>query len=334
MVYFDEIFGYMPPIANPPSKQPMLRMLKQARAFGVGLVLVTQNPVDVDYKGLSNTGSWFIGKLQTDQDKQRLLDGLEGAVAGGMDRAAYDKLISGLGKRVFLLHNVHSKEPVLFQTRWAMNYLAGPLTRTQIPPLNALAGATLDRLPRLRPQRRAATSLPDTSARIQTPTAPAAQPIGLRQPASTGQPAPGSSTTRQPAPTGISEYFLPNNLTLAEALRSAGPEYQQVSGSQGLVYHPVLLAQARTLFLNRKYDLDYELPQAVIVAAPDKRGVVRWENFPATPLDPRKLDDQPAPQARFTSLDVPLSDAKVLNASAKRLCRLGFPGSQGHRPRQ
>ena len=115
-------------------------------------------------------------------------------------------------------------------------------------------------------------------------------------------------------PSGISEYFLPNNLTLAEALRSAGPEFQHAGGSQGLVYHPVLLAQARTLFLNRKYDLDYELPQAVIVATPDKRGVVRWENFPASPIDPRKLEDKPAPQARFTTLDVPLSDAKVLNA--------------------
>ena len=86
LLYFDEIFGYLPPVPNPPSKQPMLRMLKQARAFGVGLVLVTQNPVDVDYKALSNTGAWFIGKLQTDQDKQRLLDGLQGAVAGSLDR--------------------------------------------------------------------------------------------------------------------------------------------------------------------------------------------------------------------------------------------------------
>jgi hypothetical protein len=135
---------------------------------------------------------------------------------------------------------------------------------------------------------------------------------------------PGSSTTRQPAPTGISEYFLPNNLSLSEALRSAGPEFQQASGSQGLVYHPVLLAQARTLFLNRKYNLDYELPQTVIVANPDKRGVVRWENFPATPLDPRKLEDQPAPQARFTSLDVPLSDAKTLNALQKDFADWAF----------
>ena len=77
LVYFDEILGYLPPVANPPSRPIMLRMLKQARAFGVGLLLATQNPVDVDYKGLSNAGTWFVGRLQTDQDKQRLLDGLE-----------------------------------------------------------------------------------------------------------------------------------------------------------------------------------------------------------------------------------------------------------------
>ena len=141
LVYFDEIFGYLPPTANPPSKQLMMSMLKQARAFGVGQVLVTQNPVDLDYKALSNAGSWFIGKLQTERDKQRLLDGLEGATSGNLDRSQYDRLVSGLGKRVFLLHNVNSAGPTLFQTRWAMNYLAGPLTRAQIPALNRLVGA-------------------------------------------------------------------------------------------------------------------------------------------------------------------------------------------------
>ena len=140
LIYFDEIFGYLPPVANPPSKSVMLRMLKQARAFGVGLVLATQNPADVDYKGLSNTGTWLIGKLQTEQDKRRLLDGLEGAVPGSFNRSDYDRLISSLGKRVFLLHNVHEKGPVVMTTRWAMNYLAGPLTRTQVPELNRLAG--------------------------------------------------------------------------------------------------------------------------------------------------------------------------------------------------
>ena len=106
----------------------MLRMLKSARAFGLGLLLATQNPVDVDYKALSNAGTWFIGKLQTEQDKNRLLDGLESA-SGGVSRSVFDKLISSLGKRVFVLHNIHANEPVLFQTRWALNFLAGPMTR-------------------------------------------------------------------------------------------------------------------------------------------------------------------------------------------------------------
>ena len=141
VVYFDEIHGYLPPVANPPSKPLIIRLLKTARAYGVGLVLTTQNPVDVDYKALSNAGTWMVGRLQTDQDKQRLLDGLESA-AGGIKRSEYDRLISGLGKRVFLYHNVHEKKPEIFHTRWVMSYLAGPLTLSQIPSLNSLAGAT------------------------------------------------------------------------------------------------------------------------------------------------------------------------------------------------
>jgi len=140
LIYFDEIHGYLPPVANPPSKPLFIRLLKTARAFGVGLMLTTQNPVDVDYKALSNAGTWMIGRLQTDQDKQRLLDGLESA-AGSIKRREFDRLISSLGKRVFLYHNVHEKKPSIFHTRWVMNYLAGPLTISQIPDLNALAGA-------------------------------------------------------------------------------------------------------------------------------------------------------------------------------------------------
>ena len=139
LVYFDEIHGYLPPVANPPSKPILIRLLKTARAFGVGLVLTTQNPVDVDYKALSNAGTWMIGRLQTDQDKQRLLDGLESA-SGGIKRSEFDKLISALGKRVFLYHNVHEKEPEVFHTRWVMSYLAGPLTLSQISDLNKLTG--------------------------------------------------------------------------------------------------------------------------------------------------------------------------------------------------
>jgi len=138
ILYMDEIFGYMPPVANPPTKRLLLTLLKQARAYGVGLVLATQNPVDLDYKGLSNTGTWFIGRLQTERDKARVMDGLEGAGTGGkFDKQAMEQTLAGLGKRRFLLHNVHEDEPVVFNTRWVMSYLAGPMTRDQIKKLMA-----------------------------------------------------------------------------------------------------------------------------------------------------------------------------------------------------
>jgi hypothetical protein len=133
LIYFDEIVGFLPPVANPPSKRPLLTILKQARAFGIGLVVATQNPVDLDYKALANAGTWMLGRLQTDRDKARVLDGLEGAATGAsLDRSRIDHLLSGLGKRQFLLHNVHEKEPVVFETRWTMSYLRGPLGRDEV----------------------------------------------------------------------------------------------------------------------------------------------------------------------------------------------------------
>ena len=138
LLYMDEIFGYFPPVANPPSKMPLLTLLKQARAYGLGVVLATQNPVDLDYKGLSNTGTWLIGRLQTERDKQRVLEGLEGASAtsgGKFDRVAMGEILAGLGNRVFLMHNVHDDAPVTIESRWTMSYLRGPLTRDQIKKL-------------------------------------------------------------------------------------------------------------------------------------------------------------------------------------------------------
>ena len=135
IVYMDEIFGYLPPTANPPSKLPMLTLLKQARAFGIGMVFATQNPVDLDYKALSNAGTWFIGRLQTERDKVRLLDGLESATGGGFNRSQIERIISNLNNRVFMLNNTHEDAPEVFQTRWALSYLRGPLTRDQIKTL-------------------------------------------------------------------------------------------------------------------------------------------------------------------------------------------------------
>jgi hypothetical protein len=189
IVYMDEIFGYFPPVANPPSKQPLLTLLKQARAFGVGVVLATQNPVDLDYKGLANAGTWFIGRLQTDRDKQRLLDGLEGAAAGQsavFDRARMEQVIAGLGNRVFLMNNVHDDEPVVFETRWVMSYLRGPLTRNQIKVLMDARRATgMD----VKAPRTAVTSTPATAGTGSRPVLPPDVPqlfIPLRSTAPAG----------------------------------------------------------------------------------------------------------------------------------------------------
>ena len=136
LLYMDEVAGYLPPTAMPPTKKPIMTLLKQARAFGVGVVLSTQNPVDVDYKAISNAGTWMIGRLQTDRDKQRLLDGMS-AAAGGVDVQAVGDTISGLAKREFVLRRAGKDKPEVFTSRWAMSYLRGPLTRDQIATLMA-----------------------------------------------------------------------------------------------------------------------------------------------------------------------------------------------------
>lgn len=184
ILYMDEIFGYFPPTANPPSKTPMLTLLKQARAYGIGVVLATQNPVDLDYKGMANTGTWFLGRLQTERDKQRVLDGLEGASTSAgfkFDRASIDKTLSGLAARTFLVNNVHEDGPALLQTRWALSYLRGPLTREQIQQLMKDKVAT--------------TSVANSSV---PPSEVISSSTSVQQ-------------ERPMVPPGIEEYFLPAN---------------------------------------------------------------------------------------------------------------------------
>lgn len=177
ILYMDEIFGYFPPVANPPSKAPLLTLLKQARAFGLGVVLSTQNPVDLDYKGLANTGTWFIGRLQTERDKERVLAGLEGAAAGsGFDRSRMEEILAGLGKQVFLLHNVHENEPAVFQTRWVLSYLRGPMTREQI---KALMAARKSQVPAVAQAPAAAAGPPKTFEPPQAAAGPPVLPPGI-----------------------------------------------------------------------------------------------------------------------------------------------------------
>lgn len=288
LVYFDEIYGYLPPVANPPSRPVLLRLLKQARAFGVGLLLATQNPVDVDYKGLSNAGTWIIGRLQTERDKLRLLDGLESA-QGGVDRAVYDKLISGLKKRVFLLHNVHSSGPKLFGTRFVLNFLAGPLTRAQIPELMRLQqGQTTPG---------------------QQPPAPAAAPTAAGAPAKGLSAAPGYSMTRPEVPGDVPSYFLPNELGVGQASSALNLGASQSPQAEGILYRPALIAQAEVRYLQRKYNLENSRKVAALVTR-FEGAFVRWEDFAARPREAKELHLEPLPNSRFDALPVELSDAR------------------------
>ena len=310
LLYMDEIYGYLPPSKNPPSKPPLLRMLKQARAFGVGLMLATQNPVDVDYKALSNAGSWFIGKLQTERDKERLLDGLDSA-AGGLNRQAYAKLISSLGKRSFILHNIHDKQPSLFRTRWAMNYLVGPMTRRQIPALNELVNAQW-----LEPEDAVeALSQPKSSGETLASYQPVSVKKTSRRPERKrvkSRPHDGSSSTRPAIPSSFSEHFLPFNLSLADAFSAANRPLSVDAEQVGILYRPSLLASATVRFLNRKHNVDSEISRNVLVENPDSRGVVRWEDFGSVQND--VLTRMPAPQSRFVALEPPLNTTKLMNA--------------------
>lgn len=320
ILYMDELFGYLPPQSNPPSKQPLLRLLKQARAYGLGLLLATQNPVDLDYKALSNAGTWFIGKLQTERDKIRLLDGLESA-AGGVDRRTLDQVITGLGKRTFVLHNVHQKYPALFQTRWAMNFLAGPLTRVQIPGLNKLVGA--DKLP-VKPLEEIGNSQstlinqsfpdeavePDSVSSSGTVAAVTMAPKNSPGKADQNVNERGSQI-RPLIPSGIEEHFLPTSLSLTEAVRSQSTP--MLNGrSNGLIYHPTLLAVASVRFLDRKYSVDAEEHRAALVVNPDRRGVVRWEEHFYNDFPTKAVESQPASDARFSALDAPLNESKQM----------------------
>ena len=287
LVYFDEVAGYLPPVSNPPSKTIILRLLKQARAFGVGLLLATQNPVDLDYKALSNAGTWMIGKLQTEQDKARLLDGLEGA-SPGVDRGAFDRMISLIDKRVFLLHNVHEDEPQVFHTRWAMNYLPGPLTRTQIPELNAMVSAKT---------HRAAAS--KESAAVKEEKA---------KQSSLGRDVPPS------IPGSVSVHFLPVEKGPSEALKDAGKSLAGETPQPRTLYRPVLAGQARVAFLDRKHNISNESVFTVRIDEMRRKGLVRWEEYVTEPIDMDTLADSPRPEAAFETLDdLAVGDSKYVS---------------------
>lgn len=266
LLYMDEIYGYFPPVANPPSKEPLITLLKQARAFGLGCLLATQNPVDLDYRGLSNIGTWFIGRLQTERDKARMIDGLEGAsgsTAGRFDRQRLERTISRLGKRVFLMNNVHEDEPLTFETRWVMSYLGGPLTRDQIKLL-------MD--DKRSPANQAAP-----------PAAPSPQ-----QP-SIGTAAAAARDRRPIAPPGVPEYFIPA---------------QEGKKEGRLLYEPMLLGIGTIYYADAAAGAAAKEPVALLTPIPETSALADWDRAERVALSDGSLEKFPdAPDASYG--DVP-----------------------------
>ncbi|GAA5484222.1 ATP-binding protein [Haloferula sargassicola] len=272
LLYMDEIYGYLPPTANPPSKKPMMTMLKQARAFGLGCLLATQNPVDLDYKALSNIGTWFLGRLQTERDKLRVLDGLEGAAASQnskFNRAAMETLLSGLGNRVFLLNNVHEDGPVLFHVRWVMSYLAGPLTRGSIKKL-------------MDPKRDTFGNGSGCAGPAQAVAGPARSPSS--NPMSMGPPTSVPPPSARPiVGPGVLEHFAP------------------VAGStRDVTYQPHLLRVGTVRFSSTKAGIDAS--RTVRKVNPVTATGIDWDHEVPPPLKPEELGNAPTEGAGFGEL--------------------------------
>jgi hypothetical protein len=287
ILYMDEIYGFFPPVENPPSKKPLLTLLKQARAYGLGILLTTQNPVDLDYKGLANTGTWFIGRLQTERDKMRVLEGLEGVSAAqgtGFDRATMSRILSGLKSRVFLMHNVHDDGPTVFETRWCMSYLRGPLTR--------------DQLSRLRPTTDDRTATTPPPASIQEPAAAAAVP-----PPVTANEAAAPTEKQQPTvPAGVRQFFIPLR-------RPAGPS--------GVIYQPAVIGFAQVGFRDRAGG--FQETRDVLCTCPiqDSAFAVDWQNAEMLEMEPTDLESQGVDGALYDELPAPAAIAANYKAWQK-----------------
>ncbi len=279
LLYMDEVFGFLPPVAEPPSKKPMLTLLKQARAYGLGLVLATQNPVDLDYKALSNMGTWCLGRLSTERDKARVLDGLESAAAGGFDRAEIDHLLSNLRPRLFVLRNVHDDHPVLFETRWVMSYLAGPLDRDGIRKLSENYG-------------RASIEGKDGSGsdRIAGREGVAASSAAPAGPGTSA--APGSAGPRPVLSPGISEVFV-------------------APGAAGnlAAYQPMLLGMISVYFSDAKSGVE-ESVERTLVAGFGAFQASAWDSSRPASITSVALDSAPRPGVAFRELPATASDPR------------------------
>jgi hypothetical protein len=279
LFYMDEVYGYFPPSAKPPSKPPMLTLLKQARAFGLGIMLATQNPMDLDYKGLANMGTWFLGRLQTQRDKDRVLDGLEGASAQAgqaFDRAAMDRSLSALGARVFLLNNVHSSKPEIFQSRWALSFLKGPLSR--------------DEIQKLMKEKRAASAA--SIAKFST--------------SASGDPQSKTPTDARPiVPANVEERFLLATKRLREGAKQ--------------VYRPAVLGQSSLHYVQASLKVDHWMDSTILLPVVDEVPDPFWETAVEIPADTIQLSNTPESNVAFSPMPVAFSSAKNFTSWEKDL---------------
>lgn len=309
ILYIDELFGYMPPVANPPSKQLLLTLLKQARAFGLGVVLATQNPVDLDYRGLSNAGTWFIGRLQTERDKLRLLDGLEGAATSdAFKRADIERTIAGLGKRRFLLHSVHDASPVEFSTRWVLSYLAGPMTREQIRQLRAISGGGV--------VGAGAASASVAVSGAQSAPAPAAT-------ATPGSPTPSVATTAVAA-TGVdaapAATGTPDASPHAPVLSAEIPQYFLNTSSADRLYRPHIIGVADVTIANTRYNVAEDRRIMLLGQVSDGPVAFSWTAAePRDGFDITDMEKSATPGALFVPVPAEAALARNYTAWGKQL---------------
>lgn len=319
LLYFDEVFGYFPPTAEPPSKRPLLTLLKQARAFGLGIVLVTQNPVDIDYKGLTNAGTWFIGKLQAERDKERVLAGLKGALseAGKSEPADYSTLITKLNNRVFLMHNVHEDGPIVFHTRWAMSYLRGPLTLPQVRML------TSERMRTTGQPQAAHVSASDVAAAPATDTVDKGMQMTPFQPYNT----PTGFQTMPPAiPPDVTQVYLPCKLEERDAIRLVE---QRVGGRIDVkhvqfLYEAGILGAATVRFVDPKRNIDKQTEMTLLARGGRQLTGLDWGraerlSIPASELSTRPVSAEEGQGPFYASLPEGATTARALSAAARDL---------------
>lgn len=281
LLYMDEIFGYFPPSAMPPSKLPLLTLMKQARAFGLGVVLATQNPVDLDYKGLSNAGTWFIGRLQTQRDKARVIEGLMSA-GEGLDKAQLDSLLANLTARVFLMRNAHDDAAVLFKTRWALSYLRGPLTLPEIarlsPPVSLPPPPSRGRV--------------GEGASGESPHPDLPPPSGGRE-----------SAAKPVIPAGVTEYHL----------RSSQ------SSSSAVTYVPRVLGVARMHFVNAPAGIDVWETRSYLAPLSDDGSRPDWASAEVAGDLKDRLETNGPADARYASAPAALLRAENYRTWQKQL---------------